>query len=138
MFKNFYEYKYAKTRKGRNKGSFSNWYKNKLKYGDYGIKVLENGYITFSQLDAVRRLIVSKLSRQGQIWFYCIPNISKSAKPIGTRMGAGKGEVEHFIFKAKKGIILFEYSCKSKLLGLHLLKLINAKFPIKICGISRI
>lgn len=137
MFKNIYENKFEKFRKGRIKGRKSSWSGSILKYGDYGVKILENGYITFNHLEAIRRVIVAKLARQGQIWFYAIPNMPKTGNPLGQRMGAGKGSVEQHVLRAKKGAILFEFTCKSPALGLKILKIINSKLPLKIEGISR-
>lgn len=137
MLKNFYEKKYGKEFKGKIRTRRNVLSSCRLKYGTYGIKILENGYATYNHLEAIRRTIVSRLSRQGQIWLYCIPNIPKTLKPSGSRMGSGKGEVAYYLYKAKKGTLLLEFTCESSNVATSLLNLIQSKLPFRIQGVVR-
>ena len=135
MIKNIYEKKYAKEFKGRIKKKGSSLSNCKLKYGTFGVKIMENGYATYNQLEAIRRLIVAQLARQGQIWLYCIPNVPKSLKPAGSRMGSGKGAVAFYLYKAQRGNLLLEFTCESSVRAQQLLKLIQSKLPFRIQGV---
>jgi len=81
---------------------------NTVAYGDYGLQVLEGGRITARQIEAGRMAATHFLSRQGRVFIRIFPHKSITGKPLETRMGKGKGEVDHWVALVKPGTILYE------------------------------
>lgn len=81
---------------------------NKLKFGQIGIQVLEKGFLTVRQIEAVRRTITGRLKRKAKIWIRAYPDYPKTAKPQEVRMGRGKGNVSSWVCFVKPGKIIFE------------------------------
>jgi len=79
-----------------------------LAFGDFGLKVLESGWITAREIEAARRAITRLFKRGGQIWVRIFPDKPITKKPIESRMGKGKGDVDHFVANVEPGRILFE------------------------------
>jgi len=79
-----------------------------LQFGSYGLRTLEGGQISSKQIEAVRRVIVRKLKKTGQLWIRIFPNIPVTNKPIEVRMGRGKGAVDHWVAIVKPGTIIYE------------------------------
>lgn len=104
--------KFKKLRKGRIKKTLESK-SNKLKFGMYGLKTIESGYITARQIEATRRTITSSMNRSGKIWIRIFPDYPVTQKPIEVRMGRGKGNVEYWACKIKSGRILYEVSGKN-------------------------
>jgi large subunit ribosomal protein L16 len=121
--------KYRKNQKG--KLSNLELKKNKLRFGIYGLKSIESGTISAKQLEAARQAIVRKTKRKGKLWIRCFPNLPISAKPIETRMGKGKGAVQYWSFKTKRGTVLFELAGISDKNAFAAFKTGGAKLPIK-------
>lgn len=98
--------KYRKSHKGtlhgRSKGG------NTVSFGDFGLQVLEPGWITARQIEAARIAISRTVKRVGKLYIRVFPDKSVSKKPAEVRMGAGKGNVEMWVAVAKPGKILFE------------------------------
>lgn len=121
--------KYKKQFKGKLIGQTTK--SNKIKYGKYAIKVVEENRITAKQIESARRTIVKKMKRLGFLWIRIFPNTPITSKPTENRMGKGKGSVSFWVAKVKRGQILYEIS------GLSLenaKKILNAganKLPIK-------
>ncbi len=81
---------------------------NFVAYGDYGLQVLEPGWITARQIEAGRMCATHFLHRQGRVIIRIFPHKSVSGKPLETRMGKGKGEVAHWVAVVKSGTVLYE------------------------------
>ena len=81
---------------------------NRLRFGPIGIQVLERGFLTVKQIEAVRRTITGRLKRKGKVWIRAFPDYPRTAKPKEVRMGRGKGNVDHWVCFVKPGKILFE------------------------------
>jgi large subunit ribosomal protein L16 len=120
--------KFKKTRKGKLKKFKHN--KN-LVYGNIGLKSLESGYITSKQIEASRQSINRKIKRSGKIWIRIFPNTPITKKPLETRMGKGKGSVDHWASKVSGGTVLFELCGISHKKAFLALKTGSAKLPIK-------
>ena len=121
--------KYNKKRKGRIKGL--EYKTNKLSYGKYGLKALENGKISEYQIESSRKAIRRSLRRLGTLWIRIFPDTSITEKPIQVRMGKGKGAIKYWIAKVKPGTILFELDYISQELAYEALKRGSIKLPIK-------
>lgn len=104
---------------------------HQLAYGDFAIKALEPKFITARQIEACRVAINRKLSREGQIWIRIFPDKPITRKAAETRMGSGKGTLDHFVAVVEPGRILFEISGVPLELAKEALRLAQFKLPIK-------
>lgn len=98
--------KYRKQMRGRMKGKASRGVD--VNFGDYGLKALDCGYMTARQIEAARRAIVHELKRRGKIWVRVFPDKPYTKRAAETRMGKGKGAVDHWVAVIRPGRILFE------------------------------
>ena len=97
--------KYRKTQRGRRKGSAQRG--NQVSFGEFGLQVLENGWLTNIELEAAR-VAISRNVKLGKVFIRAYPDKPVTKKPAETRMGKGKGMVEFWVAVVKKGKILFE------------------------------
>ena len=98
--------KYRKQQKGKRRGKA--WRGSSLSFGEYGLKVLECGYITDRQIEASRIAMTRFIKRGGKIWLRLFPDKPITKKPAETRMGTGKGPVEYYVAVVKPGRMLYE------------------------------
>ncbi|RME30921.1 MAG: 50S ribosomal protein L16, partial [Thermoflexia bacterium] len=98
--------KYRKQMRGRLKGRATRG--NEVAFGEYGLQALEPAWITSRQIEAARRALVRFVRRRGKYWIRIFPDKPVTAKPAETRMGKGKGPVDHWVAVVKPGRILFE------------------------------
>ncbi|MDO5030036.1 MAG: 50S ribosomal protein L16 [Corynebacterium sp.] len=113
------------TRSGMSKGG------NKVTFGDFGLQALEPSYITNRQIEAARIAINRHVKRGGKVWIQIFPDRPLTQKPLGVRMGSGKGPVEKWVANVKPGRILFEMSYPDEAVAIEALKRAGAKLPIK-------
>lgn len=102
-----------------------------LAFGDFGIKALEPKYITSRQIESCRIAIARQLQRDGQTWIRIFPDMPKTSQPAETRMGKGKGALDHFVAVVKPGRILFEVAGVPKNLAHEAFRRAAHKLPIK-------
>ncbi len=121
--------KFRKFQKGRIHGVRGNT--NQLRFGEFGLKVLESGRIPAKTLEAVRRVITRKFKRCGQVWIRVFPDSAVSAKPAEVRMGKGKGAPSFWVCRVKRGQILFEMGGISSQLAKQAAHLAYFKLPLK-------
>jgi large subunit ribosomal protein L16 len=98
--------KYRKQQRGRRRGKA--WRGSSLSFGDFGLKVMEAGWITDRQIEAGRVAIMRFIKRGGKLWIRIFPDKPVTKKPAETRMGKGKGAPEYWVAVVKPGRILFE------------------------------
>ena len=98
--------KYRKQQKGKMKGNAGRGHE--LAFGSFGIKTLEQAWITGRQIEAARQAITRHMKREGQIWIRIFPDKPVTKKPAEVRMGKGKGAPEYFVARITPGRILFE------------------------------
>ncbi len=110
---------------------------HQLAYGDFAIKSLEPKFITARQIEACRIAISRKMSREGQIWIRIFPDKPRTKKAAETRMGSGKGSLDHFVAVVEPGRILFEISGVPQELAKEALRLAQFKLPIKTKFVTR-
>jgi len=121
--------KYRKQQKGRNRGkSFRG---NTLAFGTYGLKAIELGRINSRQIEAGRVALSRTMKRTGKIWIRVFPDKPLTAKPVGVRMGKGKGSVEEWVMNIKPGRIIFEITGVDEAIATRALRLAAAKLPFK-------
>jgi large subunit ribosomal protein L16 len=127
--------KYRKQFRGRMRGKAKGG--TNLLNGEFGIQALEPGWITSRQIEAVRRTIVRHMRRRGKYWVRIFPDKPVTAKPAETRMGKGKGAVDHWVAVVKPGRIIFEVAGVSDDVAREALRLAGYKLPIKTQVVSR-
>src|ERR1700747_444422 len=98
--------KYRKQMRGRRKGKA--WRGGDLAFGEYGLKAMENAWITDRQIEASRGAITRFIKRGGNLWTRISPDKPFTKKPAETRMGKGKGAPEKWVSVVKPGRIMFE------------------------------
>ena len=121
--------KYRKMQRGRLKGKASR--ATTLQFGEYGLKVMEPAWLTTRQIEAARVAIVRHLKRGGKMWLRVACYKSVTKKPLETRMGKGKGNVEFWVAPVKPGTIIFEIGGVGESEALEALKLAGDKLPVK-------
>jgi large subunit ribosomal protein L16 len=110
---------------------------HQLAFGDFAIKAVEPKFITARQIEACRIAISRKMSREGQIWIRIFPDKPRTKKAAETRMGSGKGALDHFVAVVEPGRILFEISGVPIELAKEALRLAQFKLPIKTKFVAR-
>ena len=121
--------KFRKKQKGRIKGLAQRGHT--IAFGSYGIKALEQGWITSRQIEAARIAMTRAMKRQGQVWIRIFPDKPVTKKPAEVRMGKGKGAPEYWVAVVKPGTILFESGGVEVELAQESLRLAAQKLPIK-------
>ncbi len=127
--------KYRKQHRGRRKGIAVSG--STLVFGDYGIKAMESAWITSRQIEAARRAITHEARRGGQIWIRIFPDKSVSKRPAESRMGGGKGDVDHWVAVVKRGRVLFEIGGVREETAKEALRLAAHKLPIHTKFVTR-
>jgi large subunit ribosomal protein L16 len=122
--------KYRKQMRGRMKGKASRG--TEVTFGDYGMQALEPGWVTARQIEAARRALVRFMRRRGKVWIRIFPDKPVTQKPAETRMGKGKGAVDHWVAVVKPGRILFELSGLSEDGAKDAMRLAAHKLSIKV------
>ena len=108
-----------------------NYCANNLKFGYYGLKALSAGLIYYNQIEAGRKAINQILKRFGKIWIRIFTSLPLTKKPIETRMGKGKGNIDRWVCYVKPGTILYEINTDNFLKAKTALKNASIKLPIK-------
>ena len=121
--------KFRKLQKGRNRGKATRG--NTITDGLYGLEALELGLIKSTQIEAARVAMTRYIKRGGKVWIKIFPDKPITSKPIGTRMGKGKGGVEYWVAPVKPGRIMFELSDVAEDVAREALRLAGSKLPIK-------
>ncbi|MBF45327.1 MAG: 50S ribosomal protein L16 [Flavobacteriales bacterium] len=121
--------KFRKMQKGKMKGFAQRG--NQLSFGSFGIKALDETWITARQIEAARIAVTRYMKRQGQVWIRIFPDKPVTSKPAEVRMGKGKGAPEYWAAVVRPGRILFECDGVSKEVAQEALRLAAQKLPIK-------
>jgi large subunit ribosomal protein L16 len=100
--------KYRRPQKGRGRWRGVSHRGTELSFGSFGIKALQERWISASQIEAARVAITRYMQRQGQVWIRIFPDKPITKRPADVRMGKGKGDPYKYVFPAKPGRILFE------------------------------
>lgn len=120
--------KFRKQQKGRMKGNAQRGHQ--LAFGSFGIKTLEEGWITSRQLEAARQAVTRYMKREGQIWIKIFPDKPVTKKPAEVRMGKGKGAPEYFVARVTPGRILFEAEGVPVAVAKEAMRLAAQKLPV--------
>ena len=120
--------KRRKQSRGRMKGQATRG--NKITYGEYGIVAMEPSWVRSNQIEAARIAMTRYMKRGGKVWINIFPHMPLTKKPIGTRQGKGKGNVEGWVAVVKEGKIMFEIAGVTEEVAREALRLASHKLPI--------
>ena len=121
--------KHRKTQKGRLKGNSQRGHR--LAQGTFGIKTLDEAFITSRQIEAARIAATRYMKREGQLWIRIFPDKPMTRKPQEVRMGKGKGALEFWAAPVSPGRIMFEVGGVSLEIAREALRLAAQKLPVK-------
>ena len=102
-----------------------------ISFGEYGLKALENGWLTNRQIEAARIAMTRKIKRGGKVWINVYPDKPFTKKPAETRMGSGKGNPEGWVAVVKPGRVMFELAGVPEPLAREAMRLASHKLPVK-------
>ena len=121
--------KYRKQMRGRRRGKAQRG--NTVSFGDYGLKVLECGWISNKQIEAGRVAMTRFVKRGGKIWIRIFPDKPVTKKPAETRMGKGKGAPEGWVAVVRPGKVIFEMEGVTEDVAREAMRLASHKLPLK-------
>ena len=127
--------KFRKMQKGRNRGKATRG--NMVNEGQFGIQATSAGWITSNQIEAARIAMTRYVKRGGKVWIKIFPSKPITSKPIGTRMGKGKGAPEYWVAVVKPGRVMFELAGVSEEVAREALRLAGHKLPVKTKFVKR-
>ncbi|MCH8061089.1 MAG: 50S ribosomal protein L16 [Chloroflexi bacterium] len=127
--------KYRNHHRGRRRGLAISG--STLNYGEYGMKATECAWITARQIEAARRAMTRYVRRGGKLWIRIFPDKSVTARAAETRMGSGKGAVDHWVAVVKPGRIMFEIAGVPEDIAREALRLASSKLPIHTTVVTR-
>ena len=127
--------KFRKMQKGKMKGNAERGHQ--LAFGSFGIKALEECWMTARQIEAARIAVTRHMKRQGQVWIRIFPDKPVTKKPAEVRMGKGKGANEYWACRIKPGRIMFEVDGVNIDDAKRAMTLAAAKLPIKCKFVER-
>ena len=108
-----------------------------VSFGEYGLQALEGAWITSRQIEAGRIAINRHMKRGGKVWINIFPHLPLTQKPLGTRQGKGKGNVEKWVAVVKKGRVMYEVAGVDESVAREALRLASHKLPVKCKIIGR-
>ena len=126
-----YRKQHRPTRSGMSKGG------NEIAFGDFGIQALAPAYVTNRQIEAARIAMTRYIKRGGRVWITVFPDRPLTKKPLGTRMGSGKGTPEFWIANIHPGRVMFEIGGVSEELARDAQRPAIDKLPMKCRVIAR-
>jgi large subunit ribosomal protein L16 len=127
--------KYRRQHRGRMKGEAHRG--ATIAFGEYGLQALEACWMEARQIEAARIALTRFMKRGGKVWIRVFPDKPITAKPAETRMGSGKGAVDHWVAVIKPGRIIFELAGVSEEVAKEAVRLASHKLPVKTRFITR-
>jgi len=128
--------KYRKLQKGNRRGVATTG--AQISFGEFGLKVLENGWLKNTQIEAVRVILARQLHKGGKLWIRVFPDKSITKKPAEVRMGKGKGDLDHWVAVIKRGRVLFELGGVPEEYARQCFRLAAYKLPFRTKFITRV
>lgn len=127
--------KFRKWQRGKMKGNAART--NFVAFGEYGLQSLQISWISSKQIEAGRVAATHFLHREGKVYIRIFPHQSVSSKPLETRMGKGKGEVDYWAATVKPGTVMFEVGGVSEEIAKQALARVAHKMPVRCRFVSR-
>lgn len=123
--------KHRKWHKGRARGKRLASRKTQLAFGQFGLKAMEEAWVTSRQIEAARRAMTRYIKRGGKIWIRIFPDHPVTTKGAEMPMGKGKGAVDHYVAVVRAGTMLFEMDGVNNATAQEALRLAAYKLPVK-------
>jgi large subunit ribosomal protein L16 len=101
-----------------------------LIFGEFGLQIVECGYLTTNQIEAARKALTHSLKRGGKVWVRVLADKIITARAAETRMGGGKGAPVGFVAPVRRGHIVFEIAGISTEDAKEALRLASFKLPL--------
>jgi len=120
--------KFRKQQKGKMKGNSGRGHE--MAFGSFGIKTMQQAWLTGRQIEAARQAVTRYMKREGQIWIRIFPDKPVTKKPAEVRMGKGKGAPEYFVARITPGRILFEAEGVPLQVAKEAMRLAAQKLPV--------
>jgi len=120
--------KYRKMQKGRVKGNATRG--ASIAFGSFGLKSVEESFLSSKQLEAARVALNRHMKREGQVWIRVFPDKPMTKKPAEVRMGKGKGAPEYWVAVCKPGTIIFEADGVPVSVAKEAMRLASQKLPV--------
>lgn len=127
--------KYRKMQRGRIRGLAQRG--NQVTFGTYALQATDRDFLTSRQIEAARRAIVRYIRRGGKVWIRIFPDKPVTKRAAETRMGSGKGSVDHWVAPIRPGRVLFEMAGVREDLAREALRLAAQKLPVRTQFIKR-
>jgi large subunit ribosomal protein L16 len=121
--------KYRKSHKGKRGGIATSGLS--VSFGSYGLKSLENCWVTARQIEAARRVLTRYIKKGGRIFCRIFPDKPVTAKGGELPMGKGKGGVDHYVCNVKPGMVMFEIEGVTEIEAKAGMKFAGDKLPVK-------
>ncbi len=121
--------KFRKVQRGRRRGTAKG--QTTVQFGEFGLKALEDAWITNRQIEAARIAMTRKIKRGGKVWINVFPDKPYTKKPAETRMGSGKGNPEGWVAVVKPGRVMFELAGVPEPLAREAMRLAGHKLPVR-------
>jgi large subunit ribosomal protein L16 len=121
--------KYRKLQKGKIKGNAQRG--SQIAFGSFGIKSMDEGFLTSRQIEAARIAVTRYMKREGKVWIRVFPDKPITSKPAEVRMGKGKGALDHWVAVIRPGRVLFEAEGVPYDVAKEALRLAAQKLPLK-------
>lgn len=121
--------KFRKMQKGKMKGMAQRGHD--IAFGSFGLKTMEEGWITSRQIEAARIAVTRYMKRDGQVWIRIFPDKPVTSKPAEVRMGKGKGAPSHWVAIVRPGRIMFESDGVPLNVAQESMRLAAQKLPVK-------
>ena len=109
----------------------------KVQFGEYGLQAKDGAWITNNQIEAARVAMTRYMKRGGKVWTNIFPHMPLTKKPIGTRQGKGKGNVEAWVAVVKEGKVMFEVAGVSEEVAREAFRLASHKLPVRCKFVKR-
>jgi large subunit ribosomal protein L16 len=127
--------KYRKLQRGRLKGLAQRG--NQVQFGTYGLQATESFYVTSRQIEAARRAVVRFIRRGGKIWIRIFPDRPVTKRAAETRMGSGKGSVDHWVAPVRPGRVVMEMTGVREDVAREAFRLASHKLPMQTQFVKR-
>jgi len=127
--------KYRKQFRGRMRGKATRG--NTVAFGEFGLQSLEPAWITSRQIESARRAMVRHMKRRGKLWIRIFPHKSVTKRAAETRMGKGKGAVDHWVAVVKPGSVMFEVGGVTEEVAREAMLRASYKLPVRCQVIGR-
>ena len=128
--------KYRKSQRGRIKGNATRG--NRVTLGDWGLQVLQGGYIRANTIEACRVAAQQYIRGDGRLYIRIFPHKPMTARPLETRMGTGKGEVDHWVAVVRPGTVLFELAGVTQETARECFARVAYKLPLPVRLVGRV